>query len=1455
MNSKSKVSGVFRYLTLILVSLVVNPLAGQQTGQIPVITIVTPQVADSLNTSGRVLVSAEIVSGTALQTFRIMQNEKVFASETMIKPKQKDNNTYIIESLVPLTGGLNTIYIEAKNPAGIAVSGKRIINYHLEPFITWVAPPAASTTVQTGTMKIRAEIRSRLPLQKITMNFNGSVSSLGSGAAKLLKDDIYILETAIEFKTGKNSVYITANNSRGETRSATRTISFGSAPAITFVSPSLRDSVNNAGTIVVSAEIVSHRALESFRIIHNDAVFASESNVTPKQKDSITYIIESLIPLNGGLNTVYIEAKNSAGTTVSEKRAINFSNKPFITWIVPASATATVESGNLNLKAEIKTMYPLQKVNINVNGTGSGDEKSGVSKLTDDTYILEKVIKLNAGKNTIFISAGNAKGETRSATRAITFGSAPKIILLSPSSADSLNTSGRVIVRAEIISSVPIQSFKIVNNGSTVINETGTKPTQKDDRTYVYESLITVDAGSNAISVEAKNSLGTTSSEKRTVFSQSKPFITWILPESENTTTESGTLNVSAQIRSSFEIQNVSVNLNGTIIAGEQGDITRLNDGTYLFKKSLPNILSTKNTISLSATNLRGITNSDSRSISYMAGAKPVITIASMDSLNNSGIVLFSAEVVSRTKLQAVRLIQNGTVVITETTKNPEQKDSITYVIKGLLPLKAGTNTFFVEAINTIGTTTSERRDVICQPAPLIRWITPTATTSTAGSETLKIRAEISTSLDLINVGVNINGTVISDPKEGITRLDNTRYTIERTVTLKEGENSISLVADNARGTGNSSRRSVTYVPGIISEIKWITPSDVSSDTRKAEFPVSASVKTRSDVKIMRLYINGTELTAGDRAKTIKKNTQEYLYENILTLKPGTNTLELSAITSEGIITTDKRTIIYTVPVLPVLAWQNPVPNQSEVNQPSMDIRMNIRSADELNNISVYLNGKALDNVSLQNNVRKENGDFVLGSNVVLKPGDNALYVSAGNIAGLSTSETRTIRYTVPSAPPVAEPVAQISVPTPVPPVITWIAPSKPSTPINLNSAEIRATIKSADKLQSLMVYVNGIGSEEMSQVTPTGSQGEYLIRKTINLQPGDNTLYLAVTNNAGSSKSEERLLSNPRATKPVITWAIPSAASTSVSSDMIVVEACIQSSTPLKEAQIYVNGAQWASETIFPALQSGDCSYRFTKSVLLKEGDNNVIINAINAAGSEMSERRTIRYQQGIAERRLALIMGNSEYSNTLALKNTVNDANLMEATLKTLGFEVIKYLNTNRAQMENAIREFSEKLPNYNVALFYYAGHGIQTGGENYLIPIDAKLDKETDCQWEAVTLNTVVKQFEKVPENINIIILDACRDNPFKSWSRGGPQGFKMLNTVSGTFVAFATGEGQTAADGESKNGTFTEELVKQMVVPQSIFNVFIQTRNNVMKRTNNRQQPINSYNLSGDFWFKK
>lgn len=223
--------------------------------------------------------------------------------------------------------------------------------------------------------------------------------------------------------------------------------------------------------------------------------------------------------------------------------------------------------------------------------------------------------------------------------------------------------------------------------------------------------------------------------------------------------------------------------------------------------------------------------------------------------------------------------------------------------------------------------------------------------------------------------------------------------------------------------------------------------------------------------------------------------------------------------------------------------------------------------------------------------------------------------------------------------------------------------------------------------------------------------------------------------------------------------------------------------------------------------------------------------------------------------ERRIALVIGNSDYEKSGVLKNPANDANLMAETLEGLDFTVIKKLNASKFDMENVIYDFSRKLSEYTIALFYYAGHGIQVDGTNYLLPIDAKLNDKVSAEFEAIDVSKIVSQFERHPDNTNIVILDACRNNPFKSFSRGGESGFKAIPAPSGTIIAFATSEGATASDGTGGNGLYTSALAEEMKVPQRIEDVFINTRNKVRERSNNQQSPQEWSQLTGRFYFSQ
>jgi len=458
----------------------------------------------------------------------------------------------------------------------------------------------------------------------------------------------------------------------------------------------------------------------------------------------------------------------------------------------------------------------------------------------------------------------------------------------------------------------------------------------------------------------------------------------------------------------------------------------------------------------------------------------------------------------------------------------------------------------------------------------------------------------------------------------------------------------------------------------------------------------------------------------------------------------------------------------------------------------------------------------------------------------------NVTYLSTSATPALATRDITKPGTVIPDMPAVASGAG---------PAVSWISPSRPNTTLESFSARVRVAVKSASGLKSVLFYVNGVSKGEGDILPSAESDQTFVVEKTINFGPGQNNVYIVATNSDGAVKSDIRYFTNPSAVVPVVLWANPENENTIVNKENLPISACIKSPTELKSVKLLVNGNILSEDNVFQVSTMGDCNYNWQSSLILKEGDNNIYIVATNVAGSTTSEKRMIRLQPSLGEKRLALLFGNAQYQNSSPLKNPVNDANLMEGTLKELNFDVIKHINAGKDEMMKAIREFNEKLPYYNVALFYFAGHGNQVEGKNYLIPVDAKLDKETDCKFEAVAVDFVVEEFEKYQENTNIVILDACRNNPFKAWVRGGEQGFKAMSFTSGTIIAFATSEGATAADGKGANGLFTEELVKQMMVPQSILNVFMNTRVQVRKMSSNQQIPTEWNKLNGDFFFRK
>jgi len=227
-----------------------------------------------------------------------------------------------------------------------------------------------------------------------------------------------------------------------------------------------------------------------------------------------------------------------------------------------------------------------------------------------------------------------------------------------------------------------------------------------------------------------------------------------------------------------------------------------------------------------------------------------------------------------------------------------------------------------------------------------------------------------------------------------------------------------------------------------------------------------------------------------------------------------------------------------------------------------------------------------------------------------------------------------------------------------------------------------------------------------------------------------------------------------------------------------------------------------------------------------------------------------TIRLQK-----KTALVIGNGTYLVSV-LSNPENDARAMADMLKKLGFEVFEYENLSQNQMKRAIDEFGLRLLNNSVGLFYYAGHGVQFKGFNYLIPVDAQLKTEEDVEFDCVEANRVLAKMEASGSKVNIIILDACRNNPFeRSWTRSATgRGLAFMDAPGGTLIAYSTAIGRTASDGSGSNSPYTSAILESIRISGITINqMFQNVARIVSQKSNNQQVPWISSSLTADFYF--
>lgn len=387
-------------------------------------------------------------------------------------------------------------------------------------------------------------------------------------------------------------------------------------------------------------------------------------------------------------------------------------------------------------------------------------------------------------------------------------------------------------------------------------------------------------------------------------------------------------------------------------------------------------------------------------------------------------------------------------------------------------------------------------------------------------------------------------------------------------------------------------------------------------------------------------------------------------------------------------------------------------------------------------------------------------------------------------------------------------------------------------------------------KVTNTAVYLNGNklpDSRGLRTVKDDGFQMRW--KNTLQLVEGQNKIKVEVTNRAGKG-IKEGFVTYKSNNKATIEWLTHES---TTNRQEYQIKANIRSESKIESVVLTLNGEQISLDN---QLANNSRLLSLNRTVSLVEGNNTIRLSVSNIAGS-MVDEISVNYIK--PQKRLALLIGNSNYLDPdKSLRNPSNDASDFSRKLESLGFDVILKTDADKRAMDQSIYEFGEKAKNYDVALFYYAGHGIQNNGTNYLIPVDVALKAEDDVKYDCVNANRVLDKMENSHCKAKIVILDACRNNPFeRSWHRGATQvGLSMMNAPEGIFIAYATNPGNVAQDGEGRNSPYTEALLKMLDQPNLPLETFFKNvLREVKRKTKGIQSPWVSSSFDGEFYFNK
>ena len=418
---------------------------------------------------------------------------------------------------------------------------------------------------------------------------------------------------------------------------------------------------------------------------------------------------------------------------------------------------------------------------------------------------------------------------------------------------------------------------------------------------------------------------------------------------------------------------------------------------------------------------------------------------------------------------------------------------------------------------------------------------------------------------------------------------------------------------------------------------------------------------------------------------------------------------------------------------------------------------------------------------------------------------------------------------------------------------LTWINNDKDTKKQNY---ELSILIKSDSRIEDVSIDVNGI--QDRGIKTVNSSDYDLTINRTLMLNEGANVIKVSVRNAAGTTQEEKTIVYRPQVGElPSIEWLDFAATANKKEYQM---KLGIKSKSKVEEVNVTVNGSLTRG---IKTVEADGYDLTVDRTLALSEGINRIVVSVRNGDGISTSEK-VITYQGNnpipvFNDKRIAFVVGNSHYSNSeMNLANPENDAKDVAEKLKSLGFEVVLKLDATLETMDKELSAFGGKARDYDVALFYYAGHGIQSKGVNYIIPTNIDNLAEDNMKYKCVDMERVLDVMEDSHCKLKIVILDACRNDPLsRRWHRSaGTRGLSIMNAPTGTIISFSTSPGSTALDGTGRNSPYTQAFLNTLDLPNlDVFHFFQKVGASVLEVTKKEQNPWLSVSFTGDFYFNK